>query len=579
MLWATALPVRTAADYILCDVCPELLRSLLAFAGRRNSHEAAPDGPSTKRFADTLRLRYGPGSHIHYYNLGVGGTTSVFRVSTTKSLEVFKPDLIIWDYSSNDFSVHMHSMKRFRSVLEQLVRSLLSLPSQPAVMLLSLLRRGFDDHEGGWPFQDEALRPVAVLYGLPIVSYRDAVWPERAERKQGAEAELYYNTSRGRHANANVHPLWQAHQLIADVLAYAWAAVEHSMGRSYSPQRDPIPAMPLRAHFRDTEVEAVLACTGGWLTSLTASGDSQRGFEPVHPAGTGWRFVNDLPKKEGWQFDAELSPGARTSRKAREFHQKFMNHMIESTRGAKYVSFRLRRPHGWSAQAATALVGTPSLLEPITFRLKFGSKPRLAVSMLKSYERFGRLLFWIDDERAAAIELHRKHETYEWMCKIDKADALRHCGETWRCLALRTELLMNITNGHNCDSHFFGTSATHQNPFVLDGHWDDESSQTVTVGVQGTKRIDAVAQYNSALYAADATLALNVTPGWHRVSFAMLWPEPQEQVLFSQIAPRMKISDKAQEIMTRLRNGSQDVVLQEKGVPRTRAKLVGIHSC
>jgi len=440
------------------------------------------------------------------------------------------------------------------------------------------LRRGFDDREGGWPFQDEALYPVAALYGLPIVSYRDAVWPERAGSKQGAEAERYYNTSRGKHANANVHPVWQTHQLIADVMAYAWAAVERLMGQSYDPQRDPVPDMPRRAHFRDTEVEAVFPCTGGWLTAL---GESQRDFEPVHPAGAGWRFVSDVPRKEGWQFDAELSPGAHKGKKTGEFHQKFMHHMIESTRGAKYVSFRLRRPHAWSAQAATTLVGTPSLLESITFRLKFGSKPRLAVSMLKSYERFGRLLFWIDDDRAAAIELHRKHEAYDWMCKIDKADALRHCGETWRCLALRTELLMNFTNGHYCDTHFFGTSATHRNPFVLDGHWDDQSSQTVTIGVQGFKILPnaTVAHYNSALYATDASLALNVTPGWHRVSFAMLWPEPQEQVLSSHVAPRMKISDRARDIMTKLRNGSHNATRQQQIMPRTRAKLVGIHSC
>ncbi|KAL1511735.1 hypothetical protein AB1Y20_005023 [Prymnesium parvum] len=88
--------------------------------------------------------------------------------------------------------------------------------SEPALLLLSV-GRPHNAKGGAW---DLHVRSVAEWYGLPLVSYRDAVWPVREEVKMqqlphpGVFAHAYDNAA---------HPLWWTHQLIADVLAYAWS--------------------------------------------------------------------------------------------------------------------------------------------------------------------------------------------------------------------------------------------------------------------------------------------------------------------------------------------------------------------
>ena len=150
--------------------------------------------PSTARFAAWLQWRH-PEVRVTYRSFATPGSNSLSRVTGAGLDEVAsaRPDLLIWDYSSNDFSKHIFSSGGLRAVLEQLTRTVLSMPSRPTLLLLSLLSSGdllrngmTNDADGGWAMQDEALMPVCTHYDLPLVSYRDVIWPLNAT--QGASA-------------------------------------------------------------------------------------------------------------------------------------------------------------------------------------------------------------------------------------------------------------------------------------------------------------------------------------------------------------------------------------------------------
>ena len=117
-----------------------------------------------------------------------------------------------------------------RGWIEQLVRLALSLPSPPAMLFLSYSRgiaaeqtqrelHGEIVARYFYEAQLQVLEPVAAVYGLVLVSYRDAIWPS-FERPPNASSHLF-DTFRV-HAN---HPRSHTHQLMADCLAFAWEAL------------------------------------------------------------------------------------------------------------------------------------------------------------------------------------------------------------------------------------------------------------------------------------------------------------------------------------------------------------------
>lgn len=61
----------------------------------------------------------------------------------------------------------------------------------------------------------EAHVAAATAFRVPVVSYRDVVWPA-SERHSPPKAQFWC-------CNHTSHPRWEAHQLMADVLAYACA--------------------------------------------------------------------------------------------------------------------------------------------------------------------------------------------------------------------------------------------------------------------------------------------------------------------------------------------------------------------
>ncbi len=154
--------------------------------------------------ASTPELRYGnrvaawwrsrfPRATIQFVNAGIGATGSDYgALRARRDLLAARPDFVVAEYAVND-----PNEQRFAESLEGLVRQVLEAPHHPAVMLL------FTMHNNGGNAQ-EWQGKVGRHYGLPMVSFRDALWPEiQAGRLkwEDVEADAVHPNDRG-HAYA-----------------------------------------------------------------------------------------------------------------------------------------------------------------------------------------------------------------------------------------------------------------------------------------------------------------------------------------------------------------------------------------
>tara|TARA_B110001452_G_scaffold11896_1_gene9770 strand:- start:1076 stop:2974 length:1899 start_codon:yes stop_codon:yes gene_type:complete len=398
--------------------------------GKPGSHHVSVEGPSTYRFVSWLRRRYPPGDHVQFKNLGASGTLSSFSLSHISKIEAEKPDLIIWDYAPNDYVAHFgvpgtdHAAV-FRAVVESVVRRSLVMKSQPAFLFLSHHRpnpctsskssSGNLEPDGApcnatmfYAQQQVLIEPIARHYGAPLVSYRDAV--QRSPEDSPSGPNLY-------RLNAHVaHIFWDTHQLIADTLAYAFVVAEEAKTPTHgSGTKSSTPELP-PPKFEVEIVAQMQPCDGGWLTSFA------NGQAPPVSMGPGWEVVDhELVEKRGWQFSA------------------------------------LRSPTWQGIANQTARQEDVQLLEPLTFEVRFGEDPRLSMTWLKSYENFGRALFWLDDDREAALQAYNWERKYRAGCR-KYFDGYTAAGNT-------------------CWDHEAGLVPE---PHLLDGRWEDRSSQSFT---------------------------------------------------------------------------------------------------
>ena len=108
-----------------------------------------------------------PKAAAKYVNAGVGATGSDFgALRAQRDLLAHKPDLVIVEFAVNE----PNELASAES-MEGLVRQFLKHPNHPAVILL------FTMHRNGTNAQ-EWHGKVGMHYDLPMVSYRDALWPE-----------------------------------------------------------------------------------------------------------------------------------------------------------------------------------------------------------------------------------------------------------------------------------------------------------------------------------------------------------------------------------------------------------------
>ena len=134
-----------------------------------------------------------PNSKVEFVNAGIGATGSNYgALRVGRDLLAKNPDFIVVEYAVNDGNV-----KESAETLEGLVRQILKAPNQPAVVML------FTMNKSGGNAQEWHSK-VGAHYGIPMVSFRDALWPEIQAGKlkwEDVEADEVHPNDRG-HAYA-----------------------------------------------------------------------------------------------------------------------------------------------------------------------------------------------------------------------------------------------------------------------------------------------------------------------------------------------------------------------------------------
>ena len=317
--------------------------------------------PAHARYAQWLRTTY-PNASVEYINEASPGTTSSFLLTNFDRILGHYPDLLIWDYSTNDQYGMLETPVEARGCYELLARKLLDRLPTCALVFLSL-PPAEPATEAQHRWQEDTIVPVAAAYNIAVVSAQDTLWP--AYRNPPSPSLHLWDCS-------TRHPQPPQVQLVADLLAHFHLLVSSSQPRTANAaaegnavdaannaataEQPPYTSRPLL--FASS---AMGPCDGGWRTILSGNRSS---FMPSSPSGEGWRW-DGTHHGNGWLFNASVGGGA------------------------------------------------------ISFDMRFGRvAPRLAISFLRSYEHFGRALLVFDgaaDEAAARVATQ---QCYRDLCDL-----------------------------------------------------------------------------------------------------------------------------------------------------------------
>lgn len=139
-----------------------------------------------------------PSSAITFVNAGIGGTDSYLGVHRVdEQLLSYEPDVVIVEFSVNDTDKLMNKYS-----YDSLVRKIMNSEASPAVILL------FTTQEDGTSLQ-ETHREIGAAYDLPMLSYREIVYPEVAAGTLDWKAI----------SPDNIHPNDAGHGLIGQLLS------------------------------------------------------------------------------------------------------------------------------------------------------------------------------------------------------------------------------------------------------------------------------------------------------------------------------------------------------------------------
>lgn len=143
------------------------------------------------RLAQWWRERF-PQCKVELVNAGIGATGSNYgALRAGRDLLAKHPDFVVVEYAVNDSNTEASA-----ETVEGLVRQILAQPNEPAVVLLFMMAKSA---EGAGNAQ-EWLSKIGAHYDLPMLSYRDALWPEIAAERLAWEdvmADVVHPSDRG----------------------------------------------------------------------------------------------------------------------------------------------------------------------------------------------------------------------------------------------------------------------------------------------------------------------------------------------------------------------------------------------
>lgn len=229
-----------------------------------------------------------PKAEVSLINAGIGATGSNYgALRVQRDLLSARPDFVIVEYSCNDANIPACG-----ETLEGLVRQILKQPNAPAVMLLFMTKR-----DGGNTQEQHA--KVGAHYHLPMVSFRDGLWP----KVQSGELKMDDFLA------DEVHPNDFGHGVAARCVTHLLTAAQSA---SLTTERtDPLP-VPLTSDAYEH-------------TALQEAAD----LKPA--ANQGWSFRPDL---KAWHAD---EPGSTLELNVKGRSILFMSHVIRGAMGRAKV--------------------------------------------------------------------------------------------------------------------------------------------------------------------------------------------------------------------------------------------------
>ncbi len=204
-----------------------------------------------------------PNSEATFVNAGIGATGSNYgALRAQRDLLDKQPDLVVVEYAVNDSNT-----QEAAETYEGLLRQLLNQSQQPAVILI------FTMTQGGGNAQEWQSK-LGEHYELPMVSFRDALWPEiEAGNLQWEDVEA-----------DTVHPNDRGHAYMALFITTALGRVLANMGP-------------------DDELPAVKPVPEPLLTGLFEHVALREAPDLTPVSNQGWTLDEQDPWAVGWVAD------------------------------------------------------------------------------------------------------------------------------------------------------------------------------------------------------------------------------------------------------------------------------------
>jgi lysophospholipase L1-like esterase len=226
-----------------------------------------------------------PHAKVRFVNAGIGGTNSLYGAMRVQRDVLSKqPDLVIVEYAVND----NHPVPMFWASYEGVLRQILRASQQPAVVQLFFMQRQGQNAQ-------ETQHMLGRHYDLPMVSFRDAWWPELHSGRAQWET-MYADVV---HPNDTGHML--ASELLISLLEKAKALPEPGATRTA------LPAPMISDLFADCRyaqnTDLKPSTNSGWTTSA----DKSKWESPAEGGAIEFTFDGEL-LFVGYEIDAEAEP-------------------------------------------------------------------------------------------------------------------------------------------------------------------------------------------------------------------------------------------------------------------------------